>query len=55
MRPNITEETIEELTNRADQVMRVDAEQVSIEERLKAVLSTVEDLDDEMGRRWFES
>ncbi|WP_157969604.1 hypothetical protein [Haloplanus rubicundus] len=58
MRPNIDEKIIDELTMRADQVMTVDAEDVSVEQRLKAVLSTIDDLDGDpnvLNENWYDS
>jgi len=62
MRPNIQKETIDMLTVRADEVLTVDAADLSIENRLKAVLATIEEIDDDPdtiratgnGARWYD-
>jgi hypothetical protein len=59
VRPNITEDTVRELTERADGITGFDTSKMSLENRIKAVMEELDEMKED-GRsvtdagKWYE-
>lgn len=51
VRPNLDPETVEELNEKVQDVVRVDAESVSVDERIKILLGEMDNLTEEVEEK----